>query len=121
MKPTELAASGEETDIPMQREDPRERVAEQQQQREPARRSRATLVSNEKPMISPVTSRIAIESELVTTSASVRPASTAARAIGSERKRSIRPLCRSSLSPSAVTNPPKAVFWTMIPGIRKST
>ena len=33
----------------------------------------------------------------------------------------MRPLWRSSLSPSAVTKPPKAMFWTMIPGIRKST
>ena len=61
------------------------------------------------------------ESRLVTTSASVRPASTAERDIGSERKRSIRPLLRSSASPSAVTKPPNAIVWTMIPGIRKST
>ena len=54
-------------------------------------------------------------------SASVRPASTAERAIGSERKRSIRPLRRSSLSPIAVTKPPNAIDWVMIPGIRKST
>ena len=72
-------------------------------------------------MISPVTTSTMTDSRFVTTSASVRPASTAGRAIGSERKRSIRPLCRSSSSPSAVTNPPKAMFWTMIPGIRKST
>ena len=57
----------------------------------------------------------------VATSASVRPASTAERAIGSERKRSIRPLLRSSDSPIAVTNPPNDIVWTMIPGIRKST
>ena len=54
-------------------------------------------------------------------SENVRPASTAARAIGSERKRSISPLWTSSLSPSAVTNPPNAMFCTMIPGIRNST
>ena len=72
-------------------------------------------------MITPVTSSTTIDSRLVTTSASVRPASTAARAIGSERKRSTRPLWTSSLSPSAVTKPPKAMFWTMIPGIRNST
>ena len=72
-------------------------------------------------MIRPVTSSTTIDRRFVTTSDSVRPPSTAARAIGSERKRSIRPLWRSSLSPSAVTNPPKAMFWTMIPGIRKST
>ena len=57
----------------------------------------------------------------VTTSPSVRPVSTAERAIGSDRKRSIRPFFRSSASPSAVTKPPKTIDWTMIPGIRKST
>ena len=71
-------------------------------------------------MIRPVMSSTIIDRKFVTTSASVRPASTAERAIGSERKRSIRPFLRSSLSPSAVTNPPKAMFWTMMPGIRKS-
>ena len=53
-------------------------------------------------------------------SASVRPASTDARCVGSERKRSIRPLVMSSASPSAVANPPNAICWTIIPGIRKS-
>ena len=72
-------------------------------------------------MISPVTTRITAESRFVTMSAEVRPASTAARAIGSERKRSMMPLWRSSLSPIAVTKPPKAMFCTVIPGIRKST
>ena len=72
-------------------------------------------------MMMPVTSSTTTDRKFVTTSDSVRPASTAGRAIGSERKRSMRPLWRSSLSPSAVTNPPKAMFWTMIPGIRKST
>ena len=51
----------------------------------------------------------------------VRPSSTAARDIGSERKRSIRPFWTSSESPRAVTNPPNAIDWTMMPGIRKST
>ena len=57
----------------------------------------------------------------VATSASVRPASTAERAIGSERKRSMSPLLRSSTRPRAVTKPPNDIVWTMIPGIRKST
>ena len=72
-------------------------------------------------MIRPVISRIATDSELVATSARVRPASTAGLAIGRERKRSIRPLLRSSFRPTAVTKPPKAMFWTMMPGSRKST
>jgi hypothetical protein len=63
----------------------------------------------------------ASETMFVATSASVRPASTAERAMGSERKRSMRPLRRSSESPIAVTKPPKDIVWTMIPGIRKST
>ena len=54
-------------------------------------------------------------------SENVRPVSTAARDIGSERKRSIRPFWTSSESPSAVTKPPNAIDWTMMPGIRKST
>jgi hypothetical protein len=52
-------------------------------------------------------------------SENVRPASTAARDIGSERKRSIRPFFTSSESPRAVTNP--AIDWTTMPGIRTST
>ena len=74
----------------------------------------------QKPTITPTTIITAIEIELVTTSERVRPASTAARDIGSERKRSIRPFFRSSARPIAVTKPPKDIVWTMIPGIRKS-
>ena len=48
----------------------------------------------------------------------VRPASTAERAIGSERKRSMRPLWRSSASPMAVFTAPKATVCTKMPGIR---
>ena len=58
---------------------------------------------------------------LVATSARVRPVSTAEGVIGSDRKRSMSPFFRSSASPSAVTNPPNAIDWTRIPGIRKST
>ncbi len=59
-------------------------------------------------------------SAFVPTSDSVRPASTAGRAIGSERNLSISPLLRSSFRPIAVTKPPNAMFCTMIPGSRKS-
>ncbi len=69
-------------------------------------------------MISPVSARMTTDSAFVATSASVRPASTAERAIGSERKRSMSPFCRSSLRPSAVTKPPNAMFCTRIPGSR---
>lgn len=51
----------------------------------------------------------------------VRPTSTAERAIGSERKRSIRPVCMSVASPIAVFIEPKTAVCTKMPGIRKST
>ena len=69
----------------------------------------------------PTTSMMTSEMMFVATSASVRPASTAERAIGSDRKRSISPFLRSSARPRAVTKPPKDIVCTMIPGIRKST
>jgi hypothetical protein len=74
-----------------------------------------------KPTSSPTVNITTSWKTLVTTSPSVRPVSSAERAIGSDRNRSIRPFFRSSARPSAVTNPPNAIDWTMIPGIRKST
>ena len=50
----------------------------------------------------------------------MRPLSTAERAIGSERKRSISPLLRSSAIPIAVVIEAKPSVWTKIPGIRYS-
>ena len=58
---------------------------------------------------------------LRTGSAAVRPASTADRAIGSERKRSITPPCRSVAIPIAVVTDPNATVWMKMPGIRKFT
>ena len=49
------------------------------------------------------------------------PASTAMRAMGSARNRSMRPLCRSSARPMAVPTAPKIVVCTRIPGMRKLT
>ena len=74
-----------------------------------------------KPATKPTANSTTSDRQLSTMSENVRPASTAARDIGSERKRSIRPFLTSSESPSAVTNPPNAIDWTMMPGIRKST
>jgi hypothetical protein len=54
-------------------------------------------------------------------SAVVRPASTAQRAMGNERNRSMRPLPRSSANPMPVVTAPKHTVWTKMPGIRKST
>ena len=57
---------------------------------------------------------------LRTRSAVVRPASTADRAMGSARNRSMSPFWRSSARPTAVPIPPKATLWMKIPAIRKS-
>ena len=54
---------------------------------------------------------------LRTRSAEVRPASTAERAMGSARKRSIRPFCRSSDRPTAVLTAPNMTVCTKMPGI----
>ena len=55
---------------------------------------------------------------LRTRSAMVRPASTADRAIGSDRKRSMIPLLMSCDSPTAVAVAPKTTVCTMMPGMR---
>ncbi len=81
----------------------------------------SALASKPKPMIRAVAMITASWSRFVATSASVRPASTALRDIGSERKRSISPFLRSSERPIAVTKPPKNIVCTIRPGIRKST
>ena len=73
------------------------------------------------PAAKPTANSTTSDRQLRTTSEDVRAVSTAARDIGSERKRSIRPFLTSSDKPSAVTNPPNAIDWTMMPGIRKST
>ena len=56
--------------------------------------------------------------ELRATSATVRPASTADRAIGSDRNRSMRPWRRSSARPTPVFTLPKVTVCTKMPGIR---
>ena len=73
------------------------------------------------PAAKPTANSTTSDTQFSAMSDSVRPASTAPRDIGSERKRSISPFFRSSASPRAVTNPPKTMDWTMIPGMRKST
>jgi isocitrate dehydrogenase (NAD+) len=67
------------------------------------------------PVMSSTTKRFRTESEMV------RPASTADRAMGSDRNRSIIPPARSSASPIPVWVEPNTVVCTKIPGIRKST
>ena len=46
--------------------------------------------------------------------------STAERAIGSDRKRSMMPLSMSSVMPMAVVAAAKTMVWAKIPGIRNS-
>ena len=46
----------------------------------------------------------------------VRPVSTAAREIGSERNRSMRPRCRSSARPTPVVSAPNTIVCTNTPG-----
>ncbi len=53
-----------------------------------------------------------------TRSARVRPPRTAERDIGSERKRSSSPLCKSVASPIDVPMAPNTVVCTKMPGIR---
>ncbi len=50
----------------------------------------------------------------------MRPISTAERAIGSERKRSMMPLLTSSVIPIAVVTAAKTTVWAKMPGIRNS-
>ena len=51
-------------------------------------------------------------------SAVVRPVSTADRAMGRARKRSMSPFCRSSARPMLVCTEPKATVCTKMPGMR---
>jgi hypothetical protein len=73
------------------------------------------------PAAKPTAKRTTSDTQLRPMSEMVRPRRTAARDIGSDRKRSISPLRTSSDSPRAVVNPPNAIDWAMMPGIRKST
>ena len=54
---------------------------------------------------------------LRTKSADVRPASTADRAIGRARNRSIKPFWRSSARPTLVLTAPNMTVCTKMPGI----
>ena len=75
-----------------------------------------TLVWSRKPTAKPTASMSVTTRTLRQRSAIVRPASTAERAIGRERRRSMRPLPRSSASPTAVCTAPKATTWAKIAG-----
>ena len=70
------------------------------------------------PTSTPTVSITVSPSTLCNRSAIVRPASTAERAIGSDRKRSINPRCKSSAIPTPVVMQAKISVCTKIPGIR---
>ena len=61
-----------------------------------------------------------IDAELKPMSLVVRPTSTAERAIGNDRNRSMMPLVMSSASPTPVNVDPKITVWTKTPAIRYS-
>ena len=120
VKPMPLAASGEETDSPSRAKIHEKAKPKSSSRATPPRISRDVGVERE---ADDQARREQHEDRdaFVTRSATVRPASTDTRAVGSDRKRSMRPFVRSSARPSAVTNPPKAMFCARMPGIRKST
>ena len=86
----------------------------------PARKASA-LVCTRKPTAKPTPAMSAVTKTLRAEVGDVRPASTAERAMGSERKRSSRPLCTSAARPTAVLVAPNTAVCTKMPGMRKST
>src|SRR5215207_3944477 len=80
-----------------------------------------TFVPIVQPTMKPTTHIRMTTKKFRTRSASVRPTSTAERAIGSDRNRSMSPLLRSSASPTPVVSEPNTIVCTKMPGIRKFT
>ena len=60
------------------------------------------------------------DTTLYTTSLMVRPASTAPRDMGKDRKRLMMPFCMSSAMPAPVKVAPNMTDWAKIPAIRNS-
>jgi len=73
------------------------------------------LVRTRKPSSVPTPSRIAIDQTWRTTSAAIRPASGAERAMGRLRKRSKTPLVMSLLTATPVFMVRNRAFWQMMP------
>src|SRR3954453_353695 len=121
VKPIAFAVSGEDEKSPTSAKIHENAYPSSRHSTSPATISAPLASMNPKPAAKPTANSTTSDRQLSATSEIVRPRSTAPRDIGSERKRSIRPFLTSSASPSAVTNPPNAIDWTMIPGIRKST
>jgi hypothetical protein len=78
------------------------------------------LVPNLKPRMTPITSSMRMAQACLARSATIRPASGANRAMGSERSRSKNPFSRSVASPVAVFSVVNSEFCTMMPGSANS-
>ena len=74
-----------------------------------------------KPTMKPTAVITITTKTLRTRSAVVRPTSTADRAIGSDRNRSINPAWRSSARPTPVFSAPNVTDCTQTPAMMKST
>src|SRR5512144_1750659 len=117
MTPAVFAASALRTDNPISAPTQENASANSSSSANPA--AAATRPPEKRnPTSAPTTTITSTMHALPTVSATVRPASTADRAIGSDRNRSMMPFCRSSASPTAVTPDANATVWTKIPGIR---
>jgi hypothetical protein len=75
-----------------------------------------TPVCGRKPKATPTATVITAPQPMRVTSATIRPATTALRAIGRDRKRSMRPLAKSLFRPTAVCVAMNATPWTTSPG-----
>ena len=110
-----LGVGGRQAD---DREHPRQREAEEQHDRhaaEQAEHARVHAEADEEADRRPSgTSTNTLRDEV----GERAPASTAERAIGSDRNRSIRPLCRSSARPTPVWIAPNTTVCANMPGIR---
>ena len=80
-----------------------------------------TPLENRNPTAYPTASTIKIVISIRRVSATSRPVSTAERAIGIDRSRSMTPLFSSWASEMAVPKQANAAVCAMIPGIRKLT
>ena len=76
------------------------------------------LVLMRNPTAKPTSEMMTITTTLRHRSAVVRPASTADRAMGSDRNRSMSPFCRSSASPMLVLTEPNITVCTKMPAMR---
>lgn len=80
----------------------------------------ATLACSRNPNATPTATVITVPQPVRSTSATMRPATIALRAMGSERNRSIRPCWKPVFSPMAVCMAQNVTPWTISPGSTNS-